>query len=134
VDESRIEIFSSSLSRCLADDGFLKRFYEHFLGSSPQVAAKFADTDFERQRRALGSSLYVMTMAVERSAPALAYLERIAERHARDELDIEPALYDVWLDCLIRTVGERDPEWSESIEAAWREAMQVGIDLMRSRY
>jgi len=134
MDEQRIEAFSASLSRCLADDQFLKRFYELFLDSSPVVAAKFEQTDFERQRRALGSSLYVMVMAVERSSPALAYLERVAERHSRNDLDIGPELYDLWLDCLVRTVRERDPEWSDEVGAAWHDAMQVGTDMMRSRY
>jgi len=134
VDEPRIGTFSASLSRCLADPGFLQRFYELFLGSSPAVAARFAETDFERQRRALGSSLYVMVMAAERSEPAVAYLERIAERHSRAQLDIEPGLYDLWLDCLLRTVRERDPQVSDEVVDAWHEAMRVGIELMRSRY
>jgi hemoglobin-like flavoprotein len=134
VEKQRIAAFSDSLSRCLADPGFLTRFYERFLESSPEVAEKFRETDFERQRRALSSSLYVMVMVAENSDPAVAYLERIARQHSRADLGIRPELYDVWLDCLILSVGEHDPQFSEEIEQIWRETMQVGIDFMRARY
>lgn len=134
MEQQPIAVFSGSLARCLADPGFLTRFYELFLQSSPEVAERFRETDFERQRRALSSSLYVMVMVVENSEPAVAYLERIARKHSRADLDIRPELYDLWLECLIQSVSEYDPEFSDEIGQLWRKTMQVGIDFMRARY
>jgi hemoglobin-like flavoprotein len=134
MQQQQIATFSGSLSRCLADPAFLTRFYELFVGSSPEVAEKFKDTDFDRQKRALSSSLYVMVMAMEGGAPALAYLERIAERHGRQELDIRPELYDTWLSCLLQAVREHDPQFTEELEQLWRETMQQGIRFMLERY
>jgi hypothetical protein len=61
-------------------------------------------------------------------------MPRLAVRHSRTDLDIGPALYDHWLDCLVATARQHDPEFSPEIEAAWRETLAVGIDYMRSRY
>lgn len=132
--DRELDEFINSLERCLANRGFLERFYELFLASSPVVAEKFRNTDFDRQKRALTSSLYVIVMALERGAAPLAYLEQIAERHGRRDLDIPPELYDGWLECLVQAAREHDPEFSDRTELLWRNTMQFGIDLMKERY
>jgi hypothetical protein len=43
-------------------------------------------------------------------------------------------LYDQWLECLIQAVRECDPVFCEEVEQAWRRAMRVGIEFLRSRY
>jgi len=134
VDAKRIAEFAGSLARCLAIPAFLTRFYEVFADSSPEVAKRFKDTDFEKQKRALSSSLYVMIMALEGGGAALVYLEQIARRHSRGDLDIGPEMYDVWLDCLVQAVKEHDPQASDDTETLWRDAMRPGIEFMRARY
>ena len=134
VDSERNVEFFASLSRCLANDRFLTRFYESFLASSPEVTAKFRDTDFERQKRAMASSLYSIVMALEQAAAPMAYLESIAEQHSRRQLDIPSPMYDLWLECLIDSVREADPEFSPRLEANWRVAMRFAIERMRARY
>jgi len=131
---TQIAEFSFSLSRCMAAPAFLDRFYELFMTSSDEVAEKFKTTDLDRQKRALASSLYVMVMAIERGEAALAYLETIAERHNRNNLDIGPELYDRWLDCLVQAAREHDPEFTETSEVLWRDTMSFGIEFMRARY
>jgi len=123
-----------SVSRCLADPRFLDRFYELFVSSSDEIAAKFRDTDFDKQKRALASSLYLMVMAMEGGDAAIAYLEKIAERHNRHDLDIRPEMYDVWLDCLVCAASECDPEFTDQVEQGWRDTMKFGIDFMRKRH
>ncbi|MDA0841502.1 MAG: hypothetical protein O2857_27390, partial [Planctomycetota bacterium] len=51
-----------SYGRCCLSDGFLDSFYEIFLDSSPEVRAKFAQTDFVQQKRALLKSLVFVIM------------------------------------------------------------------------
>lgn len=134
MDPRQVSDFSESLGRCMADRRFLDRFYEIFVASSPEVADRFRDTDFVRQKRALSSSLYVMVMAMEGGEAARTYLEQIARRHARNDLDIRPEFYDLWLDCLITAARERDPQFSEGTEQAWRHVMKFGIEFMQARY
>jgi hemoglobin-like flavoprotein len=126
--------FGPSLDRCLGHPRFLDRFYEIFMASSPEIAARFSHTDFERQKAALTQSLYLMVLAMQGGRPAIEYLDRVARRHGRESLDVRPELYDGWLECLIRTVREHDPEFSDEIERGWRETMRFGIEFMRARY
>ena len=130
----RTSTVAESLARCLDDPRFLDRFYELFLSSSDAVADKFRNTNFESQKRALASSLYLMIMAMDGGDGATGYLERIAKRHGRNDLDIRPEMYDVWLDCLVCAASECDPQFSDEIEEHWREVMRFGIDFMRKHH
>jgi hemoglobin-like flavoprotein len=136
VDAAQVEAFVASLKRCLAKPGFLEDFYQAFVGSSEEVREKFRNTDFERQTRMLADSLIVLAVAAQgqEGSPARGDLPRIARRHGRGDLDIRPALYDVWLDCLLATAGRYDPDFSPEIGAAWRSTLAGGIEYMRSRY
>ncbi len=40
------EVVQASYDRCLANGDFFQTFYDIFLGTSPEVSAKFAKTDF----------------------------------------------------------------------------------------
>jgi len=129
-----IAICHGSLKRCTDGGEFIDTFYKTFMGSSDQVRAKFATTDFERQMRALEMSLRMMLMSAQGDDAADVYLEYIAERHDRRHLNIEPALYATWLDSLIDAVRASDPEFSAKVESAWRMAMQPGIEYMTSKH
>jgi len=126
--------FTDSLARCLARPAFLTRFYRRFIASSDEVADKFRDTDMDKQKAALSASLYLTTLALEGGEAAMAYMDNVARRHAHAHLDIRPELYDTWLECLVATVAEHDPEFSAEVEGAWRDAMQFSIEYMRRRY
>ena len=130
------ELFLASLKRCLGAPGFLAAFYDRFTGSSPEVREKFRGVDMKGQARVLEDSLYVVAVAVQGEEGSLARgdLPRLAERHSRRDLDIRPELYDLWLQCLVETARNHDPQWSEDIAAAWRETLTFGADYLRQRY
>jgi hemoglobin-like flavoprotein len=130
------ETFRASLKRCLVTPDFLHDFYEMFMAASGEVREKFRNTDFPRQTRVLADSLFIMAVASESQDEAIAWkeLDRLAERHSRAGLDIRPALYDVWLDCLVDAARRHDPEFSADVENAWRQALRPGIEHLRSAY
>ena len=132
--ERDIELFNDSLERCTGRPGFLDRFYELFMASSEEVAAKFKHTDFRKQKKALRVSLYKMMLVREGNAGADADLERLAQLHSRRQLDVRPELYELWLDRLIQAVREFDPVFSGETEKAWRNVMRPGIKFMKARY
>ena len=134
LDRNLIARFDVSLARCLVDQAFLTRFYDLFVESSPAIAEKFRDTDFQRQRRAMAASLYVIVLALERGEAAMLYLNQIARQHSREDLDVPPEMYDAWRECLLQSVKEFDPLFSDEIEQAWREVTEYAIDFMRERY
>lgn len=131
-----VEIFRASLGRCLAAPRFLHNFYNLFIGSSAEVREKFKHTEFARQTRILSDSLYIMAIAAESSSEGVAWkeLDRLGARHARTDLDVRPALYDTWLECLLEAARQHDPEFSAEVEDAWRKTLGPGIERLRSRY
>jgi fatty-acyl-CoA synthase len=115
------------------EKGFFTSFYQHFLSSSPLVAAKFTDTDLERQRDHLRQSLMHMIDFSLGNRPSERLLQ-IAGHHGRNELDIAADLYDLWLSALIGSVAEHDEEFDLGVELSWRKLMAPGIAFMRGHY
>ena len=133
MNERDIELFNDSFERCSCSPEFLRRFYTLFLASSDTVARKFEHTDLRAQARMLKTSLYMMMSATYESE-RIVHLERLARRHSRADLDIEPGLYDLWLDRLVQAVTEFDPMFDDEIGTAWRRVLQPGIEFMKSGY
>ena len=130
-----LAVFEASLKRCEARTDFFDVFYEKFLRSSPEVAEKFAGTDFSRQKELLRTSLHhLLLVARDPKQGPVPYLEEIAVRHGAGHLAIGAHLYDLWLDSLLETVRVCDPECSPNVEAAWEEVMMVGIHYLCANY
>lgn len=136
MDAATLIAFEESLGRCSRTRGFLDRFYERFLASSPRVREKFADTDFAHQKRALQASFRMLLVFATREEDEAAqmYMDFLAQRHGAGQMDVGAELYDLWLDSLLATVREHDPEFDETIEAAWERVMGVGIRYLVTRY
>lgn len=128
------EEFNDSLERCLAVPGFLQRFYELFLESSPEVREKFRATDLVRQTRMLRISLYMVLEAGYGAPEATAHLERIGRLHSKHERDIPPHLYQLWLASLLAAVKEHDPRYAPATDSAWREMLAPGIASLIAAY
>jgi hemoglobin-like flavoprotein len=135
MDKAVLETFDGSLGRCTSQPRFLDLFYAKFLASSPKVREKFKDTDFVRQKRALKASLHMILLAAgDESGDPGTYLSDVAEKHNARHLDVGAELYDLWLDSLLETVEECDPEYSAEVRQAWEEVMMVGIHYLTVRY
>jgi hemoglobin-like flavoprotein len=135
MDQAVLDTFDKSLDRCTSRPEFLDLFYERFLGSSPKVREKFKNTDFVHQKRALRASLHLILLAAEEpDKDPGRYLADVAERHGARDLNIGAELYDLWLDSLLETVEECDPEFSLDVRKAWEEVMMVGIHYLCTRY
>jgi len=99
------------------------------------VREKFVGTDFVRQKRALRASLYlILLVAEDPNKDAARYLSEVAERHSSRQLAIGAELYDLWLDSLLATVRELDPQFGPAVEQAWEAAMAIGIRFLCSHY
>lgn len=134
IDENTRRVFEGSLQRCYAADGFLDRFYEIFLASSPKVQEKFLRTDFAKQKAALKASFDAMLRAAGNENTLENLLDYSAQRHSRWQLNIGAELYDLWLDSLLAAVQECDPEYGPEVQDAWEKVMGTGIKFLLSRY
>lgn len=135
VSNESVQRARNSLSRCVKDPTFLDRFYKYFIEESPEIKEKFEGTDFERQKKVLSDSLFLMMAAAgTTSGYAHVALEKLAKRHNRNELDVKPDWYTIWLDCLLRVVSEVDAEYTQELDQDWRDSLAGGIDLLKSAY
>ena len=112
---------------------FFEAFYKRFIDAAEEVAEKFKHTDMEQQQKMLKRSFYSL-LTFYASYQADHCLEQIAVKHNRFNLDIQPELYDLWLEILIDTVKDFDPEFSNQIELVWRLVMAPGITYMKFHY
>ncbi|WP_166264622.1 globin [Marinobacter caseinilyticus] len=131
------DIFDASYDRVLNAEpdhvDFFEAFYQRFLGSSPQVSVLFRHTDMARQRSMLKKSFYSL-IAFYASGAVDNVLRKIAYLHSERELNIQPYLYDLWLESLISTVRDYDPAFDDEVELAWRLVLSPGITYMKFGY
>ncbi len=144
MDKQRAEeMFNNSYERVAAwqesavasekSNVFFFRFYEIFTTKSPEIAAAFRNTDMNRQVRMLRQSIvYLVNFYATKNAND--FLQRIARRHARGDLNIAPALYDLWLQALLEAVSEHDTDFSVETAEAWSQVLAPGIEFMKSYY
>ncbi len=131
------QIFDASYERVMARelDGrrFINAFYERFINADPRVREKFAHTDMSRQIAMLEKSLHYLAYLFS-TQEIYGYIENTARIHGREQHDIPPDLYDMWLEQLIATVAEFDPEFDRKVELAWRLSLARGITYMKFMY
>ena len=127
------KVFNDSYKRAIEPDAnsFYKRFYENFISADPKIAVLFAKTFMNLQREMLKQSMTIMMSFSDTMEPDNE-LEEIAMMHGKGKLDIPPGFYEIWLDRMIKTVEEFDPEFDESVETAWRVMMAPGVAYMQS--
>jgi truncated hemoglobin YjbI len=129
-------IFTTSYTRAISkadQTAFSHRFYEEFIESSPVIAAKFEGTDMEHQARMLMLSLRHLS-TFHLGGPDSDIMNEIGKQHSKRDLNIEPQMYDDWLDSLVETVRAFDPKFDDEVELAWRMSMAAGIAFMRFHY
>lgn len=131
VPPGTIHIAEESYRRCQAE-AFFRAFYDRFLASDEKVRAKFANTDFTRQIKLLQHSIGLLFVYAKRRNPSI--LERIAARHGRDDVDVPPDLYPLFVESLMATVKAFDPHYGAEVEQAWRMAIAPGIEFMSGWY
>lgn len=129
LPEDDIRLFNDSLDRCVADPRFMDVFYDRFIGGSPEVAAKFAATDMDKQKRLLKASLYTAMLTADGNGPALVHLELLGRHHRA--LGIGAELYDYWRDCLLATVKECGGLIDVRAADVWRRVLAVAIGIMK---
>jgi hemoglobin-like flavoprotein len=134
VDNAVTALARASYDRCCEAADFLEAFYRNFLTACPEAAPRFAQTSFERQTKLLRHAIGLLLIFPTQPAGEPALLARIAERHSRRDLNIDPALYRPFIDALIATVREYDGEFTPAIEAAWRETVAPGVAYMQSKH
>ncbi len=115
------------------NDAFVSRFYDNFFAQSHEIAERFAATNMSMQKTMLHDSLHDLRDFTT-DETARRNLQGVAAQHDQAHANIPPRLYDLWLDSLIATLKDFDPDFDQLTERAWREALAPGIALMKGAY
>ncbi len=119
---------SQSYGRCCVNPKFFDRFYDIFLKSHPAIAPMFQNTNFGKQKALLRSGLSMMLMHTDGKPFGTQAMDRIGESHGKKKMNIDPSLYQYWIDSLVTAVKECDPEFNQALEASWRKVLRNGVD------
>lgn len=129
--------FDESYKRVMPNESarldFFDLFYKHFFNASPDIPRYFQHTDMERQKQIISKAFYTL-FSFYASHQTQGVLEKLAIRHDRAHLNIEPRLYDLWLESIIATVKILDQHCDEDTELAWRLVLTPGIVYMKFKY
>jgi len=135
--ENYLEIFTKSYQRVInekrADKDFFTAFYDAFIDDSAAAREKFRNVDMQKQKEHLRNSLdHMVYFSIDRQASD--EMTRIARAHGKSGTDVGPALYDCWLNSLVKTVHEYDPQFDDEVEIAWRVVLAPGISYMQLQH
>jgi hemoglobin-like flavoprotein len=133
VSGTPVALAKASYLRCQQAPRFFYAFYQRFFESCPAAQPMFANTDFSRQHKLLQHAIGLLLSYGSHQESEPNVLTRVAERHGRNDLRIDPAYYQPFLDALIGTAREFDAEFTDATEAAWREATAPAIAYMQSK-
>ena len=131
VAPETVMIAEESYRRC-GQDQFFPAFYQRLLASHPSIPPRFAKTDFQKQHKLLQHGLGLLLIFAKRENPTM--LDRIAVRHGPHDLNISPDMYPFFVDSLLATVRQFDPQVDATVEDAWRQALAPGLAFMAARY
>lgn len=134
---SYLEIFTDSFQRVTNTENsevdFFAAFYDSFVADSAEAAEKFRNADMQKQQQHLRTSLdHMVYFSIDRQAGE--ELARIARTHSRSGRNIRPELYEHWLESLLKTVREFDPQYCDDVEIAWQVVLAPGIRYMQIQY
>jgi hemoglobin-like flavoprotein len=123
-----------SYSRCCVNPKFFDLFYDNFLASHPTIAPMFAKTDMAKQKTLLRQGLSMMFMHLSGNSVGTTGVDRIAESHSKKKLNIDPNLYDYWINSLVKSAKACDVQMTPALEGEWRKILRGGVDRITSQY
>ncbi len=132
--QDAVAVARSSYQRAALAPDFLAAFYDRLFEVRPDTRQLFALTEFERQNKLLRHAIGLLLSFPEQPDGEPTILTRIAERHSRRDLAVDPSLYPPFLESLLDTIKRRDPEFTPAMERAWRTTLAKGFAHMQSRY
>lgn len=132
--QDAIAVARASYQRAAGAPDFFTAFYDRLFEVRPDTRQLFARTEFERQNKLLRHAIGLLLSFPEQPETEPSILTRIAERHSRRDLAIDPSLYPPFLESLLDTIKRCDPECTTAVEHAWRTTLAKGFAFMQSRY
>lgn len=129
---SNEDLVFQSYGRSCNSPAFYQTFYDIFMSKSEDIRAMFVNTEMRAQHSLLRSG--IMWLIMHARGMSDSKIRALGKSHSRGQLNIHPAHYALWLDSLMESLQQHDPEFNSSLEQAWRITLQPSINLIISMY
>lgn len=108
---------------------FLKRFYQRFFHTCPELEQMFAEVDMRSQRRMLFTALKAVVHNLENPGVLEDYLTGLGDKHrGYGELN---KYYEPFTRCLLQALAEVEGDfWTRETAAVWQKAMVLVCRMM----
>ncbi|MCG7587480.1 globin [Photobacterium sp. OFAV2-7] len=123
------EVFNDSYARCNQHPHFFDIFYNLFCQKDDRFREMFAGVDMQKQISMLKASIVIILLAPV-SDSARESVRFFGKRHGPQGVGVSPLDYETWLDCLLETVNQCDPNYTFEVDLAWRECLRLGLEIM----
>ncbi len=113
----------------------VSEFYVRLVAASEKIRNKFESVDMTEQASFLSHAIVMSFLFIDTNQQvAKKCLDDVRKTHAQGNLNIEPELYDIWLECLLETVALCDPHVNDELLSDWHDVMSVAINHIREGY
>ncbi len=127
-------VVKQSYGRCATKSNFIDLFYDEFLKSHPSIKPMFTQTDFKKQKELLRTGIAMLLAHVEGKPVGTMTLNRIGQSHDKNHMNIDPNLYQFWINSLVKTVKQCDPQYSPDLDRSWQKVLRAGVDHITAKY
>lgn len=131
IDAAEVE---ESFERCLLKGDVVERFYALFMDSHPDIKPRFANTNFDSQKKLLRQSIGLAILHARNNPVGRIGIDRLARSHSKSGLNIPPHLYAYWKKSFLQAVAEFDSEFSQELNVGWERVLQKTIDDISAGY
>ena len=126
------DIVFQSYGRSCNTPEFYETFYNVFMNKSPAIRAKFVNTNMKTQHGLLRGG--IMWLIMHARGMSDSKIRALGKSHSQGRMDIHPAMYELWVDALMETLHQHDPEFNLQLELIWRQTLKPSIDIIKSMY
>lgn len=125
-----------SFDRAMKSTGFIDQFYNNLFFLKPEIEEYFKQTKWKHQKIAIEKGITHLLGFLENDPQQIHHknILRLSETHSKTNLNIHPHNYYYWIDAMIMTLKEFDPNWDSSLEYYTRECLFFPISFMISFY
>ena len=134
MTQDLVTLARASYVRCCEVPDFFAYFYAELFASCPSARPLFANTDFDKQHRLVRHGIGLLINFNEEPEKEPNILTRVAVRHRRGELGIDPSFYPFFIEAFVATARRFDPQFDAELERAWRAATAKGVAYMTATY
>ena len=107
-------------------NNFWDVFYQNFVLEDPRISEFFQNSNIDKQIAMMATALSSMVLNSSSETNSNGLL-RLIEKH-NHELRIPKDLFEVWADCLLKTLELKDPEFNEPLKQEWQTIINAFIE------